>query len=161
MSSLLSYSSDLLRVVLDTNIVISAFLDPTSKASQAFDKAQRTSTLLASNVTMEELTEVLSRKKFDRYLSRTRRANLLAEYLQAVELVEIVQEIRACRDPKDDKFLSLAVSGGADLVLSGDADLLSLHPFQGFLFCLLPITWPSDETFSSRDKLNRYVPTPV
>lgn len=39
--------------------------------------------------------------------------------------------VRACRDPKDDKFLSLAVSGGADLILTGDKDLLDLHPFRG------------------------------
>jgi len=45
--------------------------------------------------------------------------------------VEINELIRACRDPADDKFLDLAVNGGADLIVTGDADLLVLHPFEG------------------------------
>jgi putative PIN family toxin of toxin-antitoxin system len=53
------------------------------------------------------------------------------DYLALVERIDSVPAIRACRDPKDDKFLSLAVSGHADLILTGDADLLALHPFQG------------------------------
>jgi predicted nucleic acid-binding protein len=44
----------------------------------------------------------------------------------------------ACRDPTDDKFLELAVSGNADLILSGDKDLLTLHPFRG-----IPIVTPA------------------
>ncbi|MEO7271642.1 MAG: putative toxin-antitoxin system toxin component, PIN family, partial [Vicinamibacterales bacterium] len=44
---------------------------------------------------------------------------------------EVVQHVRACRDPKDDKFLELAVNGGASVIVTGDADLLSLHPFRG------------------------------
>lgn len=51
--------------------------------------------------------------------------------LAAVELVAITERITACRDPKDDKFLELAVNGHADLIVSGDADLLVLDPFRG------------------------------
>jgi uncharacterized protein len=43
----------------------------------------------------------------------------------------------ACRDPTDDKFLELAVNGNADIVLTGDADLLALNPFRG-----IPIVAP-------------------
>jgi predicted nucleic acid-binding protein len=46
-------------------------------------------------------------------------------------LVEIIQNIRACRDPKDDAFLEVAVNGSANLIVSGDRDLLSLHLFRG------------------------------
>lgn len=49
----------------------------------------------------------------------------------ASRFVEINRLIRACRDPADDKFLDLAVNGGADLIVTGDADLLVLHPFEG------------------------------
>ena len=48
-----------------------------------------------------------------------------------VGVVEITQTIRVCRDPKDDKFLELAVSGSATHIVSGDQDLLDLHPFRG------------------------------
>lgn len=46
-------------------------------------------------------------------------------------LVPINYRIRACRDPKDDKFLELAVNGSASLIITGDKDLLALDPFRG------------------------------
>jgi uncharacterized protein len=54
------------------------------------------------------------------------------------ELVSITEHIAACRDPKDDKFLELAVNGKADVIVSGDADLLALNPFRG-----IPIVPPA------------------
>ena len=50
---------------------------------------------------------------------------------QRVEMVAITEPITVCRDPKDDKFLSLAVSGNADAIITRDADLLVLDPFRG------------------------------
>lgn len=47
-----------------------------------------------------------------------------------VEFVEITEQINECRDVKDDKYLELAVNGEADLILTGDDDLLVLHPFR-------------------------------
>ncbi len=46
------------------------------------------------------------------------------------ELVEIKELITICRDPKDDKFLELAISGKADFIITGDQDLLILNPFR-------------------------------
>jgi putative PIN family toxin of toxin-antitoxin system len=69
--------------------------------------------------------------KFDRYVSRARREALLDRLAPNVEIVEIIQHVRACRDPKDDKFLELAINGSANVIVSGDEDLLSLHPFRG------------------------------
>jgi uncharacterized protein len=54
----------------------------------------------------------------------------LAKMLAAAELVTITERIAACRDPRDDKFLELAINGHADLIVSGDADLLALNPFR-------------------------------
>ena len=51
--------------------------------------------------------------------------------MSAPELVAITEQIVACRDPTDDKFLELAINGHADLIVSGDADLLALDPFRG------------------------------
>jgi predicted nucleic acid-binding protein len=53
--------------------------------------------------------------------------------------VEIEQSVHVCRDPRDNKFLELAVGGGASFVISGDADLLALSPFRG-----IPILTPAD-----------------
>jgi putative PIN family toxin of toxin-antitoxin system len=54
----------------------------------------------------------------------------VARMLAAAELVTITKRIAACRDPTDDKFLELAVNGHADLIVSGDGDLLALNPFR-------------------------------
>jgi putative PIN family toxin of toxin-antitoxin system len=48
----------------------------------------------------------------------------------AAELVTITERVAVCRDPKDDKFLELALNGRADLIISGDADLLVLDQFR-------------------------------
>ncbi|GIK99254.1 MAG: hypothetical protein BroJett029_34630 [Alphaproteobacteria bacterium] len=79
---------------------------------------------------MEELTDVLSRPKFDRYIDISDRQGFLRRLARMAEWVPIVQVIRACRDPRDDKFLELAINGEADLIVTGDADLLALHPFR-------------------------------
>jgi uncharacterized protein len=55
------------------------------------------------------------------------------------EFVPIVYPVRACRDPKDDKFLEVALNGKAAVILSGDSDLLALHPWQG-----IPILSPAE-----------------
>ena len=46
-------------------------------------------------------------------------------------MVQVSRAIRACRDPRDDKFLEVAVHGRADLIVTGDEDLLALNPFRG------------------------------
>jgi uncharacterized protein len=46
-------------------------------------------------------------------------------------IVEVTEVVTDCRDSKDNKFLELAVSGGAQSIISGDADLLVLDPFRG------------------------------
>jgi uncharacterized protein len=62
----------------------------------------------------------------------------LQRALADAEPVEIHERISVCRDTQDDKFLELAVNGKADVIISGDADLLSLHPFRG-----IPIETPA------------------
>ena len=118
------------RAVFDTNVLISAFLVPLSVPAQALRQVQRVGVVLASGESLAELEEVLFRRKFDNRLSITSREFAFVTYLSLVERIDSIQDIRACRDPKDDKFLSLAVSGHADLILTGDTDLLALHPFR-------------------------------
>ena len=63
------------------------------------------------------------------YIPEDREAFLEALIERSV-LVEITEQVSACRDPKDDKVLELAVSGKADYIISGDKDLLVLNPFR-------------------------------
>jgi putative PIN family toxin of toxin-antitoxin system len=118
------------RTVLDTNVVVSGLLFHGANPSRAMLKAQE-GQMLASDATLHELVEVMSRPRFDRYLERSLRQQLVAEYLDACEAVAIPYPIRACRDPRDDKFLEVAVHGRADAIVTGDKDLLELNPFRG------------------------------
>ncbi len=119
-----------LRCVIDTGVVVSALLLPRSVPRQAFDAAAR-GRLLVSDATIGELDDVLRCPKFDVYLSEERRLTFLAALLREAEMVDVVNVVTACRDPKDNKFLELAVSGRATHIVSGDTDLLVLHPFRG------------------------------
>lgn len=120
-----------LRIVIDTSIIVSAVLLPRSIPRQAFDAAAARGKLLVSDATVGELEEVLRRAKFDKYVPEAKRLEFLASLMQVAESVVVTATITDCRDPKDNKFLELAVDGGASHVLTGDGDLLTLHPFRG------------------------------
>lgn len=117
--------------VFDTNTLISAALFSQSIPRQALDKALLMGFVLVSEPTTVELLAVLLRTKFDRYLQREKRELFLASLLQQTQLIAIVEAITACRDVKDDKFLEVAVNGRATALVTGDDDLLVLHPYRG------------------------------
>jgi uncharacterized protein len=119
------------RVVVDTNALISRLLLPRSIPGQAVRKAVVECQLLASDATIMELADVLGRPKFDSYITIQERQQFLRVFNRITERIPITRVIQACRDPKDDKFLELAVNGAAQLIITGDADLLALHPFRG------------------------------
>ncbi|MDF0554155.1 putative toxin-antitoxin system toxin component, PIN family [Kamptonema sp. UHCC 0994] len=121
------------RFVVDTNVVVSAMLFPRSKPRQAFDKAINSGKILISLSVRDELGEVITRAKFNRYTSEEKRQQFFDHLIEKAEMIEITETITACRDPKDDKYLELAVNGNAGFIISGDNDLLILSPFQGIL----------------------------
>lgn len=123
-------SSDL-RIVLDANVVVSALLIADSNPRRAFERASSRGRILVSADYVAELSEVLHRSKFDRYVPEDVRLDYLAELINLAELVAVTTKIDICRDPKDDHLLELAVSGAATHLITGDADLLTLNPFQG------------------------------
>jgi putative PIN family toxin of toxin-antitoxin system len=127
------------RVVVDTNALVSRLLVPGSVAGRAVDRAVERGRLLVGEATMVELTTVLGRAKFDPYVSLADRQQFIRLLGRIAELVPILRPVRACRDPKDDMFLEVAVNGGADLIVTGDRDLLELHPFLG-----IPILSPAE-----------------
>ncbi len=118
------------RIVLDTNVLVSRLILPQSMPALALRKAELEAHLLISDAAMYELADALSRAKFDRYVSLEDRKSFLRRLGQIAEFVPIVQLVRECRDPKDDKFLEVALNGNANVILSGDADLLALHPWR-------------------------------
>lgn len=119
------------RFVLDANVLVSALLFNDSVPGRAFEHARRHGTILVSDASLSELRRVLGRAKFDRYLTRADRDEFLLALTQECELVEIEELVRACRDPKDDHVLEVAVNGRATTIVTGDEDLLELNPFRG------------------------------
>ena len=119
------------RIAFDTNVLVSAALFKDSAPGQALQAAIRHGEILLSAATADELHEVLARPKFDRYVSSKTRKRFVAAMLRTATIVEVEQTFQQCRDPKDDKFLDLAVGGKALFIVTGDDDLLAQHPFQG------------------------------
>jgi len=127
------------RFVFDTNVVVSALLMKKSVARDAVDKARAKGVFLLSMEVIEELSDVLSRPAFDRYIDEEDRLKFLALLVKEAALVEITERIKECRDSKDDKFLELAVNVSANFIVSGDKDLQVLHPFRN-----IPILSPRE-----------------
>lgn len=93
--------------------------------------------LLKSVATERQFFEVMARPYLAPLIAPAALA-WLSRLLAAAETVTIAERIAACRDPTDDKFLELAVNGRADVIVSGDADLLALDPFRD-----IPIVAPA------------------
>jgi len=108
-----------------------------SVTRQALDKALEEGELLVSRATVEELNDVLRREAFDRYVTEEERIQFLTALVREAILIDVTETVTECRDPKDNKFLELAVAGRASCIVSGDDDLLVLHPFRG-----IPILTP-------------------
>jgi uncharacterized protein len=118
-----------MRVVLDTNVLVSAALKQKSMPGMAALRVERRGGMLKSVATEQQLFEVIGRPYFHSLIDPDTQA-WLSKLMAAAELVRITDRVAACRDPTDDKFLELAVNGHADLIVSGDGDLLALNPFR-------------------------------
>ncbi len=141
------------RLVVDTNAWVSRLLLPGSVAALAVDRALTLGRLLVSEATLDELADVLARPKFDRYVSRADRREFIHQLAGIVEIVPVLRRIQACRDPRDDCFLELAVNGQASHIISGDKDLLVLDPFMQVRI-LTPAAFlaETDQNIDLRDK---------
>jgi uncharacterized protein len=126
-----------MRVVVDTNVLVSAALKQQSMPGMTALLVERRGGLLKSLTTEQQLFEVVARPRLASLIDPETQA-WLRELMAAAELVTITERIVACRDPTDDKFLELAVNGHADLIVSGDGDLLALNPFRD-----IPIVTPA------------------
>lgn len=129
-----------LRVVLDTDVVLSALVFGGGQAGRLRVGWQQGAFVpLASTASVQELVRVLAYPKFR--LSKPEQDELLADYLPYAQTVRIPQPppaVPACRDPLDLPFLHLAVVGKAQVLVSGDKDLLVLSDeFKRACGCLI------------------------
>jgi putative PIN family toxin of toxin-antitoxin system len=118
-----------MRLVVDTNVFVSAVLKANSLPFFVVRWIDRHGGLLKSAATEQEVLGVLQRPRISAITIPSFREGL-EKVLAGAEQVAITERITACRDPKDDKFLELAVNGHADLIVSGDADLLARNPLR-------------------------------
>lgn len=117
--------------VLDANTLISVFLlSRASVTAKAYYKALNEGIIVLSDDAYNEFSDVFIRPKFDKYLAFDKRLTIIEDLKTIVKFIPVTISIQACRDAKDNKYLELAVASGADCIITGDKDLLVLHPFQ-------------------------------
>lgn len=124
-----------MRLILDTNVVMSALLWR-GKPHQLLQAIRQHSNLqiYSSGTLLEELADVLTRPSATKQLALVdkRAREVLLDYIAAIQVIEVAPLPQpVCRDPDADQVLALALAASADLIVSGDKDLLSLSSFQG------------------------------
>jgi len=111
-------------------VIISALLFEGSKPDLALKLAFQNGSILLSLELITEIDEVLSRTKFRKYITDEEKEEFLEGLLDRGILIQVVDVVKECRDPKDNLILELSLSGKADFIISGDKDLLVLDRFR-------------------------------
>ena len=127
-------------------MLLSAFISRGSTADRCWEKSKKGNDIIASQHTLDEFSRVFFRPKFDRYLSLEARLELIVEAQTIIKMIPVRHTVTVCRDPKDNQYLELALSGKAECIVSGDPDLQVLNPFEN-----IPIISP-------REFLDRFNP---
>jgi uncharacterized protein len=119
------------NVVFDASSIVSAALKEDSIPARALLLARAHDTICLSQAVETEIWEVLLRPKFRKYISDITRERILDILGAAALTVEPSERITDCRDAKDNKYLELALTAGASIIVSSDEDLLVLDPWRG------------------------------
>ncbi len=119
-----------MRIVFDTNTLVSAVLIRNSNSAKVLDIVIKRDIILASQQTITELTSVLLRSKFDKYVALKIRQDFIAAYLKTIKLIKVESIVSVCKDSSDNKFLELSVDGKANYLVTGDNDLLQIKIYQ-------------------------------
>ena len=128
--------------MFDTNVLISAALNNNSTSGLSIKKVlEQNGYLIFSDDTFGEFSEVIKRKKLEKYWAAEKRIKFIEYILGASHFFEPKIQVNICSDPKDNMFLSLALECQANCIVSGDKHLLELHPFEH-----IPILTPADFT---------------
>ena len=119
------------RIVLDTGVLVSAAIRPESVPALALEKAFLHFEVCVSAETLAELETVLLRDKFERYAPEPVRRHFVAGFRERALAFAVALDVRDCPDPKDNKFLALAETAEAELIVASDPHLTDMHPWRG------------------------------
>jgi len=119
------------KFVLDTNLFISSLLRKNTPPSILLEHIIFSGTLVFSKETFKELVEVISRKKFEKYISPEKRTKFITQLIDEAQFITPQKKFDICRDAKDNVFLDVAVEAQVDFLISGDDDLLVLKEVEG------------------------------
>jgi len=118
-------------VVFDASTLVGALLKANSTPERALVLARRHAVICMSRAVEDEIREVFSRPRFAFAERAGRVTRILDLVMGAADWHAASASVRECRDPKDDKYLELALAAGADIIVSSDDDLLALDPWRG------------------------------
>ncbi len=140
-----------MRAAIDTNVLLSALLWGGAPHAVLEHARNGTLTLISSPALLAELARVMERPKFDAIClrSNTSRSHTLTDVRQLIEVIDpppLAQPV--CCDKDDDAVLALALAAQADMIVSGDDDLLSINLFEG-----IPILSPAQALHKILDTL--------
>lgn len=119
------------RIVVDTGVLVSAAIRPESVPALTLEKAFLQFEVCVSDETLRELASVLLRSKFDAYAPPELRRAFVAGFRERAAMIEVTQVVADCPDPKDNKFLALAETAEAELIVASDPHLTTMHPWRG------------------------------
>jgi uncharacterized protein len=117
------------KVVFDTSSLLAVCIYPDREPAHIFRRALLHFELVATPQTLAELAQVLGRPKFDTWRPHQVRMAWLQHYVANVVEYQPKNQVKDCRDPKDNKFLDAALAASANVIVSSDNDLLVLHPY--------------------------------
>jgi uncharacterized protein len=125
--------------VIDTNVLVSGVVFKSRKPIDAIKHCLLIGRAFLSSDVIEEYRRILLADKFDNFVTRESREAALSLLMNACELLTPLEKIEICRDTDDNKLLELAIAANAVCIITGDKDLLALHPFRS-----VAILTPSD-----------------
>lgn len=118
-------------IVVDASVVVSAALRPSGLPRQALDHAIVRERIVLSRPVLEEMREVLGRRKFSGVLTPGTIDEMVSAMSTAALWFSPVIKVTECRDPGDDMYLELALAAEVSILISSDHDLLAMDPWRG------------------------------
>lgn len=119
-----------MRIVVDTNVLISSALLPDSTPAIALEFILKKHIHVTSKEILQELQLKLTHKKFRKYISEDEVSIFLHKLYKISELTELIQRVKICRDPKDNMVIDTAINGNASVIVSGDKDLTDIEKYK-------------------------------
>ena len=119
-----------MKYIIDTNVWISYFLWKTPILDKLISSITQSGEIFASEETLEEFFQTIDKEKFENYLDNIQKEQICSDVIHRSKIIFVNIQIHDCRDPRDNVFLELAASCSADIIVTGDKDLLELDPWR-------------------------------